>query len=278
MCKTNIESDIATNEGETEFQLRFIKSEGIGLVTTKSERNYLILDSADFWYDCTQDSYPKIKKCTCKNDWFTLKFNYIYREHYGDIRNISVKTTCVQCGKISKALEIDVKYSPTDHLIKNPLTFCKKPKVKYGRGEMGGYWTISELDNNLRLLEELGFIIYVWYWDKAEQKRKLEILSMRKKKFEGTFLCIYLSLNELCLDGITTTNSNGEIFMKEKLWRKKEIIELQSANINGKMFYLMTYATQFIDADGEMQDKSKEFSAKIEDIKSYLKKRPNIAL
>jgi hypothetical protein len=75
----DIEKEIQTNDGECSFQLRLIKSEGIGLATTKRGQNYLILDSEDYWYDVIQNGYPKIKKCSCKNDWFKLKLKYYYR-------------------------------------------------------------------------------------------------------------------------------------------------------------------------------------------------------
>ena len=39
--------EITSPEGETEFQIRYIKEEGVGLATTRSGKNYLILDSLD---------------------------------------------------------------------------------------------------------------------------------------------------------------------------------------------------------------------------------------
>jgi hypothetical protein len=52
---------ITTAEGESEFQLRVLKEEGVGLLTTRSQRSYLILDSLDFWYDLIQTAYPPKK-------------------------------------------------------------------------------------------------------------------------------------------------------------------------------------------------------------------------
>ena len=66
-------------KGEDEFQVRLLKDDGVGLLTTKSDNNYLILDSLDYWYDLIQNEYPKKKKCTCKNEWFKVQFEYIIR-------------------------------------------------------------------------------------------------------------------------------------------------------------------------------------------------------
>ena len=53
---------IITPEGENEFQLRILKEEGVGLLTTRSEKSYLILDSLDYWYDLIQTAFPKKRK------------------------------------------------------------------------------------------------------------------------------------------------------------------------------------------------------------------------
>jgi hypothetical protein len=120
-----IENDIVTDDGENVFQIRLIKTEGIGLVTTKTGKNFLILDSFEYWYDIIQEGYPKTKKCICKNDWFKLKFKYYYREQCEDIKRVEVKTFCENCNKSSAVLDIYIKYSPTEQLIKNPVVFPK---------------------------------------------------------------------------------------------------------------------------------------------------------
>jgi hypothetical protein len=40
--------DIITGGNEAVFQIRLLKDEEIGLLTTKTNKNYLILDSIDF--------------------------------------------------------------------------------------------------------------------------------------------------------------------------------------------------------------------------------------
>ena len=72
-----ISKNIITEEGEDKFQIRLIKDEGVGLFTTTLEKNYLILDSIDFWYDLIQKKYPSKTKCKCKNEWFFVRFDYV---------------------------------------------------------------------------------------------------------------------------------------------------------------------------------------------------------
>ncbi len=120
--------EITSPEGETEFQIRYIKEEGVGLATTRSGKNYLILDSLDYWFDCIQERYPPKRKCPCKNDYFRLRFSYTPRAGTEDFRSVSITSVCTSCGKERQIGEIDLKYSPTDHLFTQPLTFCPKPK------------------------------------------------------------------------------------------------------------------------------------------------------
>lgn len=45
-------------------------------------------------------------------------------------KRIEVKTICVDCCKELKILDIDIKYSPTEHLVNTPLIYCEKPNMK----------------------------------------------------------------------------------------------------------------------------------------------------
>lgn len=54
-----IRKSIITPDGEDEFQIRYIFDENAGLLTARSEKSYLILDSIDYWYDCIQNKYHK---------------------------------------------------------------------------------------------------------------------------------------------------------------------------------------------------------------------------
>jgi hypothetical protein len=267
----DIENDIITNDGEDIFQMRLMKSEGIGLATTKSGKSYLILDSQDYWYDCIQDAYPGIKKCSCKNDWFKLKFKYYYRTHYDDVKRIEVKTFCTNCGKALTVLDIDIKYSPTEHLVKNPLVYCQKPNIKYNSKTISRIWKLDEFHKIIRYLSELGFSIYCWYWNDKNKKRETRIVSTEEIKQVVSFLMIYITQNEINIDDFTLTTNELGIYMDEDLWRKNEIIEICSAHIAGAgINYMLEYSTQFIDAAGEVKDKSQEFAERIAKFEKWL--------
>jgi hypothetical protein len=213
----DIENDIITDEGEDIFQLRLLKSEGIGLAVTENGKNYLILDSADYWYDCIQDGYPKIKKCSCKNDRFKLKFKYHYREHYDDVKRIEVKTFCINCGKALTVLDIDIKYSPTEHLVKKPLVYCKKPNIKYSSKTISRIWNPDEFHKIICYLSETGFFIYCWYWNDKNKKREMKMFSPEEIKQMPVFLRMYITQNEIDIDDFTLTANELGIYMDENL-------------------------------------------------------------
>src|SRR5688572_3842727 len=104
--QTGIVKNITTDKGENEFQARLLKDNGVGLLTTKNNDYYLILDSLDYWYDLIQNEYPKKKKCTCKNEWFKIQFEYITRWDTDDFREIKIITTCTICNKTAKPIAI----------------------------------------------------------------------------------------------------------------------------------------------------------------------------
>lgn len=271
----DIENDIVTNDGEDTFQIRLIKSEGIGLVTTKSGKNYLILDSSDYWYDLIQVGYPKIKKCSCKNDWFKVKFKYYYREHYDDIRRIEVKTICVNCSKVLIVSKIDIKYSPTEQLIKTPLVYCENPDIKC---KIKAIMQVLELNDFYKILDyfsEIGFLIYCWYWNYESKKREFKMFSEKEIKqlnissighfsFIDKFFNIYIANETMNVDNCILTTDKHGIYMKENLWRKEEIIAIGNLYmVNEGMYYMFQYSTQFIKNTGEVENKSEEFAEKI---------------
>lgn len=266
----DIEKDIITTDKEDVFQIRLIKSEKIGLVTTKNGKNYLILDSADYWYDCIQDGYPKIKKCSCKNDWFKLKFKYYYRDYYDDVKRIEVKTFCVNCGKQLTVLDVDIKYSPTESLVENPLIYCEKPNIKYHSKTLSRIWKQNEFYKIINYLSEMGFIIYCWYWNEENKKREIKVFSTNETNQIGTFLNLYISKNKLNIENLTLTINELGIYLEENLWRKNELIEISSVCMLGiGMNYILRYGTQYIDNKGEIKNKSKEFIEKITEFEKW---------
>ena len=136
---------IVTGDGEKEFQLRVLKEEGTGLLTTRSDKSYLILDSLDYWYDLIQTFYPKKKKCKCSNEWFVVQFDYALRPDEEDIKNVQITATCTNCNKFSKVMSIDFKYSPTLQFLAQPINYCENPNIKYKYKELNYYWKYEDL-------------------------------------------------------------------------------------------------------------------------------------
>lgn len=253
-----IKKEIKTDDGEFLFQIRIIKDEGVGLLTTREEKNYLILDSADYWYDLIQDGYPRKKRCSCKNDWFKVQFQYTYREHYDEIREVQVITICSQCGKITSTT-IDIKYSPTEQLLDIPITYCNKPKIKYKYKDLSAFWNKSDLENFLYFItDNLHYKIYVWYFTQTEQIRVFE--EMKVENIPESFLDIYLTKDKLVSSSISDFSDELGIYVREDLWRKYELLDCTYYNISGiGLHYSIKYATQYINSKGEVKNKSKSF-------------------
>ena len=64
-----IRKKINTQKGDDEFEIRFISEENVGVITSRSNESFFLLDSQEYWYDLIQDKYPVKRKCTCKNDF-----------------------------------------------------------------------------------------------------------------------------------------------------------------------------------------------------------------
>lgn len=269
-----ISKDIITDEGEDKFQIRLIKDEGVGVFTTATDKNYLILDSIDFWYDLIQTKYPSKTKCKCKNEWFTVRFDYIPRKGTQDIKQVNIITKCTTCLTEKKQASIDIKFSPTEHLISKPLTYCEQPLIKYSFKDINCYWTNHDLKEFLCFMAtELQLDIYCWFWQRSDDKRHLEKVRLEKALEIVTVNHRYFSFYFAQVQPTFKTNIyHSELYVEGNPWRKQELIQLSSPTImafgqgqKGLLFYI-NYGTQYIDK-GVVRDKSttfKEFADKIE--------------
>ena len=43
--------EIISSTGEDEFQIRYIRDENVGILTSRFDKSYFILDSKEYWYD-----------------------------------------------------------------------------------------------------------------------------------------------------------------------------------------------------------------------------------
>src|SRR5205823_4564944 len=64
--------------------------------------------------------------------------DYEFRDD-GDVRSIEIGRSCTSCGRSRRLFDVDIDYSPTEHLVDQPLTYCKNPKIRYDLRELTLY-------------------------------------------------------------------------------------------------------------------------------------------
>jgi hypothetical protein len=136
-----------------EFALRVLRDEAVAAARCViCSADYLLLDSKDYWFDVIQKGYPRLTRCSCKNESFQLRFDYNIRDD-GDIDYIDVHSICSACGKARRQLEFEVDYGGTDHLLKKPLVPCKNPKVLYDLKNINLLLTLPDI---VRIVDHLA--------------------------------------------------------------------------------------------------------------------------
>jgi hypothetical protein len=178
---------------------------------------------------------------------------------------------CEKCGKQLNVLDIEIKYSPTENLVKNPLIYCKKPMIKYNSKTISRVLKINELHKIILYLSELGFNIYSWYWNRKNKKREFKEFNKKEIKQIDEFLHLYITQKNLNIDDFVLTIDELGLYMKEDLWRKNELIEVGYVNmVNVGIIYRLEYGTQYIDKNGEVINKSIGFSDRIENFEKWI--------
>ena len=272
-----IKKVILTPEGEDEFQIRYIRDENVGVLTSRSGKSYLILDSIDFWYDLIQDKYPAKQKCNCKNDYFKLVFNYIPRIGTDDYRSVELISCCTKCGKQKKLSEIDIDYSPTSQLFENPITYCEQPKLKYKTYSLGGYWKEEAFSDLIEFLSQKGLWIYCWYWNQTEKKRFVKQMTVDELKRilfieKVKYLNIYFSMEALDEVFTNSITDDGGVYVDRDVWRKKEIIMLNApllvAAVGAGKFYSVDFSSEYIE-QGQIKAKSETFCRLTKELFAY---------
>lgn len=275
--KQELTKNIMTKKGVNEFQVRLLKDEGVGLLTTKNEENFLILDSIDYWFDLIQQEYPKKKKCSCKNEWFTVSFSYIPRERTEDIREVKIITTCTKCSKVSKPISIDINYSPTKELIKNPITFCENPNIKYKIQELTSFWSGENLKDFLQFIfQDLNLNVYCWFSQHPDNNYRFEKVTFDKAMQIITvyhkYLAFIFSSNELNTENYIILNESNGVYLKNEIWKRGEIIELSFpyVMIGYELLYYIKFCNQYLDK-GNVKDKSEQFENITTKLRKWLK-------
>lgn len=135
------------------FELRLLRDEALASARCVTcSANYLLLDSKDYWFDVIQKGYPRVTRCSCKNESFRLRIDYNIRDD-GDIDYIEMHSICSACGKARRQLDFEVDYCGTAHLLKKPLAPCKNPKVLYDLKDLNLLLTLPDM---LRIVDHLA--------------------------------------------------------------------------------------------------------------------------
>lgn len=264
---------IVTPEGEDEFQLRYILNENVGLLTARSEKSYLILDSIDYWYDCIQNEYPPKKRCKCKNTFFKLYFDYVPRVGTDDYRAVELFSCCTECGKQRRFATIDIDYSPTEQLFEEPITYCEKPRLKHKKYSVNGYWNDDTLRDFLDFMSQQNLLIYCWYVDnKMWLMEKFTVEEMKKFLFEDKKRYRGIFFSQEPLEGLLAEQDSDDsgIGISIDFWRKEEVfrLNLPFMVIGAGMFYTMNFCSEYIEA-GELKAKSEDFCKLVQKVWEY---------
>lgn len=255
-----LRKDIVTNDGENFFRFRLDKEEGLGLLTSSTDQNYLILDSIDYWYDFIQTKYPSELKCSCRNNLFKVYYEYLIDDQE-NVKTISIFTKCSECEKEKLQTELNIDYAPTKMLIEQPITYCEVPKVKYKYKDFLGYWDTEDRNKVLNFFESLGCKFYSSNWNNEKQEAEYYLTEIWKHAEEKNGISVFISMNEIPLNGKQEKN--------HLFWRKKEVIYLRGPmNIRfdkddgyemGQL-YEAEFCTETINKEtGKVDIKSKDF-------------------
>jgi len=279
MMPGNLIIDIVTEKNETEFQLRFFDDGKAGILHTRTGESYFVLDSSDYWYDLIQSRYPPVKKCSCENDWFKVRFEYIIREGYDEFRSVFIDIYCTKCNQ-EELVVIDFRHSPTMQLYETPITFCEKPVIKYSLHLLAGYWTTRSLKKIIKhMCCSLDLKAYCWFMDLKERKKYFKLTDYKElraivgsSRFSYTaifFARTEMALNEMIEEidtGDTQKDCINEVYVKEDIWRTHELIKLGGPIVIAsdlawfglREYYMVSFCEQFI-CDGAVVEKSEEF-------------------
>lgn len=279
MCQAEntVSKVVATEDGKQAFQVRYIRDEKVGIVTTQTGESFFILDSQDYWYDLTQDKYPPLMKCSCKNDFFSLTFDYTPKPGTEDYREIRIFCRCTACQKVKKLPPIQIDYSPSSYLFDDPITFCAQPKIKYKTHSLKGYWSIKELQDIVQYFVEKNLRIYGWYWDSAAGKRCFQELSTAQlRTFLSTANYLAIFFSEEALDDILSQAKSDEkgIVVQRDLWRKRCVFQLSGPLwVYGQgLYHHIDFCAEYLEKDGTIVPKASSFCNLVQDFRKYSKK------
>ncbi len=276
-----IRKKINAQNGDDEFEIRFISEENVGVITSRSNESFFLLDSQEYWYDLIQDKYPVKRKCTCKNNFFNIYFDYIPRKGTDDYRAIEIISQCTECGKIKNISRVDIDYSPSAQLFEQSITCCKEPKIKYKTYCLKGFWNEDTLLNLVEFLSAQKLLIYCWYWNEADNKRSFKQFDLKELKNSllmdnFRYLDIYFTTQPIDETSLKSGSDDKGVYVDRNMWRKQEIIKIDApiivvTDIKRKLYY-MEFCSEYINSNGDVISKNKSFCDLATEVVMYGKK------
>lgn len=261
------------------FEIRLLKDESVGVVRCVAcDRNYLLLDSEDYWFDVIQKGYPRVTRCSCKGTNFNLEFVYACHDD-GDIEAVAIWSTCCFCGNRRRQLTVNIDYSPTQHLFLEPLKYCKTPRVFYDLKEITLYATKVDVARIADFLGTKGHCIFTcWLRERGEWvKRDLDLDCVKETIRYGDFpsqndlfLRLYCwpqrsSMLESDLEGLKDEN---------RFWKRNELIRISSpthmriGSVDALLYYLQ-FSNEYVEND-QVILKSESFRKLTEELIEWL--------
>jgi hypothetical protein len=235
-----------------DFEVRALTAEGLANVKCIAcDRNYLLLDSEEYWFDAIQGDYPRVRKCSCGSTSFRLRCDYSYRET-GDVRAVDVSTSCAACAREKHLLDMDINYSGTERLVEEPLKYCENPKVLYDLQKLTLYVKREDIARIVNFLAESCQCSFVgWLRINSEWvKRALSSDEAKEtvRQEADPYLMIYAHRDPVDIpDANVNSLKDEDIF-----WKRHEIIRISSpthigiAGVKALLFYI-DFANEFVD-------------------------------
>jgi hypothetical protein len=205
------------------FELRVLRDEAVAAARcVNCSTDYLLLDSKDYWFDVIQKGYPRLTRCSCKNESFRIRIDYNLRDD-GDIDYIEMHSICSACGKTRRQLDFEVDYCGTDHLLKKPLVPCKNSKVLYDLKDLSLLLTLPDMFRIVDHLAERGceFLSNVWRagsWVPVRQKAAKAKATIEK----SNYLFIYAMPEHFEVPG----DQINTIKKEDAFWKRSEVIRI----------------------------------------------------
>jgi hypothetical protein len=216
-----------------EFEIRALKDEGLAsLRCVECHRDYLLLDSGDYWFDVIQGGYPRTKRCRCKSTSFRTRCDYEYWDD-GGVRFIEVFATCVACRKVTKVLDTEIDCGDTNSLVTEPLKYCKNPKILYALHLLNLCVSGQDIASVVDFLYEHHHCTFYarlrqnsrWVTFKIDQEEvKQAIFQSAKRSTPAFYLWIYAAKHDLEIPDAEVESMKSE----DVFWKRHELIRISS--------------------------------------------------